>query len=143
MNMIPICSRLLHCKKIGEYAISLSGGIKYTADQHKNVVCETVIKGDILENVMGTTIEDLLKCKRSDISISNQCDMKQIDANSLKLSINVGHGNETQVSQVLSAELGLLSLMSKSSVPAYARARESSQARVNDEVFEDPRLPVP
>mmetsp|Transcript_9344 Transcript_9344/g.16510 ORF Transcript_9344/g.16510 Transcript_9344/m.16510 type:complete len:199 (-) Transcript_9344:201-797(-) len=137
---------------IGERALEASGGVSYVqGPQGSGLACEVVLERDIIEDLMGSSLEDVLDSGRGRLHLSHCCFLRQTGPDQLAVAVQINsRTNTSRATQVLTAELGLMSLLAKYKAPPQPAQPTTpvetyhSRVIVNEaDPYECPRFPVP
>jgi len=133
--------------QIGEAAIAAAGGVRYVADPRNGLACEVRLHRGIVAETLGASIDSVLDSGRNRLHLSHSCYIQQVGSDGLSVAVRITENDSGKASQILSAELGLLSLLSRYKAPRYGPTfdadTQSMAMEAGEEEFEAPRLPVP
>ncbi|GBG30233.1 Hypothetical Protein FCC1311_064532 [Hondaea fermentalgiana] len=139
--------------QIGERALEASGGVSYVQDPNggNGLACEVVLDREVIEVLMGSSLEDVLDSGRGRLHLSHCCFLRQTSPDHLAVAVQINsRTNTARATQVLTAELGLMSLLAKYKAPPQpaqpttpVEAYRSRPILSETDPYECPQLPVP
>lgn len=107
--------------RIGESVVDMAGGVSTTP-----LGCHVTLDRATIEEGLGSSLEAVLHSGRNALRLSHQCSVRRASADELCVVVSVDEPSQAanfRAVNILTAELGLLSLLSK-----YAPAAEMTPA---------------